>query len=208
MKRHYEYVARARQGNCDLVFLGDSITDDYRTIPGAWEFFEQRYGRWHAANFGIDGDRTQHLLWRMLNGECDGIRPRVAVILIGTNNSADDTPAAIAKGVEACVHAAQQKLPGAKILLLSLFPRGGSPRDNDKRAVIQKVNAIIANLDNGSSVRYLDLYDKFLQPDGTLTKEVMYDSLHPSLKGYHIWADAMQPLLEEMINSPATLPLQ
>ena len=195
-------MQQAAKGGVDLLFLGDSITDDYRKIPGAWAFFEERYGKDHPANFGIDGDRTQHLLFRILNGECDHIAPKVAVILIGTNNTGEDSPEAIAKGIKACVDATRQKLPTTRVLLLGLFPRGGSPENNDKRKIILRVNQLIAPLDNGDSVRFLNLYDKFLEPDGTLSKDVMYDSLHPSLRGYHIWADAMQPLLDEMMRAP------
>lgn len=201
-KRHAEYVARAAKGGINLLFLGDSITDDYRSVPGAWEFFQQRYGPYHPADFGIDGDHTQHLLYRIEAGECDHISPKVAVILIGTNNTADDSAKAIARGITACVQAAREKMPKTRILLLGLFPRGFSPMDNDKRPIIQKVNQLLAPLDNGDGVRFLNLYDRFLEPDGTLRKDVMYDGLHPSLKGYHIWADAMQPLLDEMMHAP------
>jgi lysophospholipase L1-like esterase len=206
-EKHEGYVRQAAAGNIDLLFLGDSITDDFRKVPGAWDFFQERFAKYHAANFGIDGDHTQHLLFRILNGECDHIHPRVAVILIGTNNTADDSAASIAKGIEACVNAARQKMPQTRILLLGLFPRGESPTNNDKRPVIQAVNRIIAHLDNGKTVRFLNLYDKFLAPDGRLSKQIMYDGLHPSLEGYHIWLDAMQPLLDEMMRlSPATAP--
>jgi beta-glucosidase len=206
-KRHDDYVKQATGGNIGLLFLGDSITDDFRKVPGAWDLFQERFGKYHAANFGIDRDRTQHLLFRILNGECDHIHPRVAVILIGTNNTADDSAASIAKGIGACVAAVSQKLPQTRILLLGLFPRGGSATDNDKRPVIQAVNRQIARLDNGDTVRFLNLYDKFLAPDGSLSKQIMYDGLHPSLQGYHIWLDAMQPLLEQMMRlPPATVP--
>jgi lysophospholipase L1-like esterase len=206
-KKHDDYVKQAAQGNIDLLFLGDSITDDFRKVPGAWDFFQERFAKYHAANFGIDGDHTQHLLFRILNGECDHIHPRVAVILIGTNNTADDSAAAIARGIGACVAATRQKLPQTRILLLGLFPRGGSATDNDKRPVIQAVNRQIARFDNGDTVRFLNLYDKFLAPGGSLSKQIMYDGLHPSLQGYHIWLDAMQPLLEQMMRlPPATAP--
>ncbi len=199
LARHEQFVTRAKQGEIDLLFLGDSITDDFRTVPGALDFFNQRYGQWRPANFGIDHDRTQHLLWRILNGEIQpAMKPRVAVILIGTNNTGADSPEAIARGIEECVKAVRKQLPTTKVLLLGLFPRGRYPT-TEKRAIILKVNQQIAHLDDGRNIRFLNLYDTFLQPDGELSDQVMYDHLHPSLKGYQIWVDGMQTVLDEMM---------
>jgi len=204
VKRHEGFVAIAKQGGVDVLFLGDSITDFWRNRGKA--VWERNYGAMHAANFGISGDRTQHVLWRMANGELDGIAPRVVVLMIGTNNTgfeADkvtprNTPAEAAEGVKAIVRGLRAKFPATKILLLAVFPRGEKP-DNPQRLQVAAINAIIAKLDDGRAVRYLDIGPKFLAPDGALPKDVMPDFLHPNEKGYDIWAAAIKGPLAELL---------
>ena len=200
LRKHEGFLARGKAGPIGVLFLGDSITDFW---PKARDVWQQHYGADDPANFGISGDRTQHVLWRIDHGELDGIHPKVVVLMIGTNNIGD-TAAHIAKGDEKIVAEIHQKLPDAKLLLLGIFPRGANPADHNVAAMrekIKQVNADLAKLDDGKQTRYLDIGDKFLAPDGTLPKDVMPDALHPNVKGYTIWADAMQPLLDEMLKA-------
>jgi lysophospholipase L1-like esterase len=198
LRMHQSFLKRGKQGNIGLLFVGDSITDFWRGHGKA--VWEKTYTPYDPANFGISGDRTQHLLWRIHHGELDGINPKVLVLMIGTNNIG--YPAAdIVKGDEKIVAEIHHKLPQTKLLLLGIFPRGRDPQDPDtikNREKIKQVNDELARLDDGSKTRYLDLSNKFLAPDGTLPRDIMPDGLHPSAKGYQIWADAMQPLLDEM----------
>jgi lysophospholipase L1-like esterase len=198
MNRHERYVARAKQGNVNVLFLGDSITQGWE--GNGKQVWKERYEPLHAANFGIGGDRTQHVLWRLRAGkELEGIHPKVVVLMIGTNNTGSNSPEDIAAGVTAIVQELSTQRPDAKLLLLGVFPR--SPKTGDKiRDKIKDINERIAKLDDGKLVRYLDIGDKFLEKDGSLTKEIMPDYLHLSPKGYTIWADAIQPSLDEMLN--------
>lgn len=193
---HERFVGIAKEGKTDLLFLGDSITAGW---GGKKEIWDKAFGAYRPANFGIGGDRTQHLLWRITNGELDGIKPKAAVLMIGTNNSGTDPAEGIAAGVTKIVQAIRTKLPETKILLLAVFPRGERANPNPQREKLKQVNAIIAKLDDGKNVFYLDIGEKFLQPDGTLTKEIMPDFLHLSTKGYQIWADAITPKLETLM---------
>ena len=191
---HDRFVAIAKEGKTDLVFLGDSITQGW---GGKKEIWDKAFGMYRPANFGIGGDRTQHVLWRITNGELDGIKPKAAVLMIGTNNSGSDPADGIANGVTKIVETLRAKLPDTKILLLAVFPRG--EKANPQREKLKEVNTTIAKLDDGKSVFYLDIGDKFLQPDGTLTKEIMPDYLHLSTKGYQIWADSIAAKLAELM---------
>jgi lysophospholipase L1-like esterase len=197
VKRHEGFVEIAKKGGVDLLFLGDSITDGWRS--GGKDVWEKNYGPLKAANFGIGGDQTQHVLWRLENGELDGIKPKLAVLMIGTNNLRGNTDEEIADGVKATVAELHKRTPETKLLLLGVFPRGEKAEDPN-RARIKHINSIIAQLDDGGkSVKYLDIGDKFLQPDGTLPKSIMPDGLHPNAKGYEIWVDAIAPTLQEMM---------
>ncbi len=202
--RHGGFVREAQKGGIDILFLGDSIADGWRnTGLKVWNKF---YAPRHAANFGIDGDRTQHVLWRMDHGELNGIKPKVVVLLIGTNNTGrekNDTgkirntvPETI-EGVQAVVKGLRAKLPASKILLLSILPR--CTLDDPQRAQVALVNTVIARLDDGKMVKYLDIATKFLEADGTLSGNVMPDMLHLSERGYETWAEAMEPTLAEML---------
>lgn len=194
---HDKFVLRAKEGNVDLLFLGDSITEGWATKGK--DVWAERYAKLNAANFGIGGDRTQHVLWRIENGELENIKPKVVVLMIGTNNAGANTGEEIASGVTKIVQTVRDKT-GAKVLLLGVFPRGeNAEKAVVPRAVVAKVNEIISKLDDGRNVRYLDLSDKFYEPDKSISKEIMPDYLHPNAKGYQIWADGMQPLLDEML---------
>jgi lysophospholipase L1-like esterase len=201
--RHEGFVAEAKRGGIDILFMGDSITDFWRNRGS--NVWNQYYAPRHAANFGISGDRTQHVLWRMNNGELDGIHPKVVVLMIGTNNTGKErnsntirntVPETIA-GVQAVVADIRARLPDSKILLLAIFPRG--TLDDPQRAQVDLINTVIARLDDGKMVRYLDIDPKFIEADGTLPNSIMPDLLHPNEHGYQIWADAMNPTLDEMM---------
>ncbi|MGA3162865.1 MAG: platelet-activating factor acetylhydrolase IB subunit [Verrucomicrobiota bacterium] len=201
--RHEGFMREAQKGGLDILFLGDSITDFWRNRgSNVWNKY---YAPRHAANFGIDGDRTQHVLWRMDNGELDGIKPKVVVLMIGTNNTGREkdtgkirnTVPETIEGVQAVVRELRAKLPDSKILLLAIFPRG--TLDDPQRAQVALVNTVIAKLDDGKMVRYLDIDPKFLEADGTLPKNIMPDLLHPNERGYQIWAAAMEPTLDEIL---------
>ena len=200
MKLHESFLERAKKP-IDLLFLGDSITQGWggkdKDGKGPAEVWERYYAPRNAANFGIGGDRTQHVLWRLDNGEVDGISPKVAVLMIGTNNAGTNSAEEIAEGVTAIVKKLQDKLPSTKILLLGVFPRSQNP---DKvRAKLDEVNATIKKLDDGKTVHYLDIGPAFLEEDKSISKEIMPDFLHLSRKGYRIWADAIEPTLSKLL---------
>jgi len=176
-----------------LVFDGDSITDYWKgTGKAVWE---ERYGKLNAFDFGISGDRTQHVLWRLTQGQVDGIHPKLIALMIGTNNLGNNTVEEIADGVKTIVADYQKRCPEATILLQAIFPRAEQPTD-PARAKIKAINEVISKLGDDKKVIYIDFGDKFLNPDGTMSKEIMPDFLHPSAKGYQIWADAIQPIID------------
>jgi lysophospholipase L1-like esterase len=215
VKRHEAFVAMAKRGGIDLLFLGDSITDawggeGHNPKAAGTKIFEKEFVPLKAANFGIGGDRTQHVLWRLQNGELDGIQPKVVMLMIGTNNSNrnDNTAQEIAAGVTAIVKEIHQRSPKTKVLLLGIFPRatGKTPEANQAQMdKIKQVNTTIAKLDDGGkTVRYLDIGSKFQAPDGSLPRSIMPDQLHLSEKGYRIWADAVKGPIQELLGGSKT----
>ena len=203
IKRHEGFAQEAQRGGIDILFMGDSITDFWRNRGS--NVWNQCYAPRHAANFGISGDRTQHVLWRMDHGELDGIHPKVVVLMIGTNNTGKEndhqtprnTVPETAEGVRAVVNGIRARLPDSKVLLLAIFPRG--TLDDPQRVQVALINTLIAKLDDGRMVKFLDIGPKFLEFDGTLPRSIMPDLLHPNAKGYQIWADTMEPTLDEML---------
>jgi lysophospholipase L1-like esterase len=194
IKRHEGFVARAKKGDVEILFMGDSITDGWRHQ----RLWKEKYVPMKAVDFGIGGDRTEHVLWRMKNGECQGIKPKVVVLMIGTNNMGHNSAPEIVEGITAIVNDFRARLPESKILLLAIFPRGEKP-DDPVRKMIADVNREIERLDDGKWVKYLDIGGKFLDAKGDLPTDVMPDFLHPNAKGYQIWADAMDPTLQAML---------
>jgi lysophospholipase L1-like esterase len=197
MKKHEEFLERGKQP-IGVLFLGDSITEGW--LGGGKEVWK-RYDQYQSANFGIGGDRTQHVLWRIFNGELANIKPKVTVLMIGTNNLKDDEPDQISEAIETIV-AILRNETHTKVLLLGIFPRGSDPNSADTqmfRGKIAKINERIAKLDDGKNIKYLDISKVFLEPDGSISKAIMKDGLHPGAEGYKRWADAMQPTLEEML---------
>ena len=185
--------AHAGAGSIKLVFDGDSITDGWqRTGKAVWD---EHYSKLDAFDFGIGGDRTQHVLWRLAQGQVEGVHPKLIALMIGTNNTGTNTVEEIADGVKAIVADYQKRCPQAVILLQAIFPRSEQPTD-PVRAKIKAINEIISKLGDDKKVIYIDFGDKFLNPDGTMSREIMPDFLHPSPKGYQIWADAIQPIID------------
>lgn len=196
-EKHQADIDRKDEGPVDLLFLGDSITQGWNE-NAVWQ---EHYADKHSANFGIGGDTTQEVLWRITEGGAlDGIAPDVAVLLIGTNNigRANTTMADIARGVAKIVSTVQEKSPITKVLVLGVFPRSRGA-DDRARGQVKEINEIVAKLDNGTTIRYLDIGDSFLEEDGSLTREVSRDALHLTDEGYKRWAEAMNPLLTEML---------
>ncbi len=203
-QRHDSMNTRVKEGDVGLLFIGDSITQGWENEgKDAWAEF---YGPRKAVNLGIGGDRTQHVLWRLDHGNLDGLdqpksegkaTPKLAVLMIGTNNSngADNTAREIADGQIAIVKKLREKLPQMQVLVLAIFPRGEKP--NPQREKNAEASALVKKeVGDGKEVRFLDIGDKFLEKDGTLTKEIMPDFRHLSPKGYRIWAEAVEPEVE------------
>jgi lysophospholipase L1-like esterase len=184
----------------DLIFDGDSITDFWEGTGKA--IWTQHYVPLNAFDFGISGDRTENVLWRLQHHQVDNLHPKLVVLLIGTNNLGGNTPEQIADGVKAIVNEYSQLCPDAGILVLGVFPRDEKPTD-PARGKIKVINQIISQLADGKNISYLDFGDKLLQPDGTLSKDVLYDFLHPSPKGYQIWVDAIQPTIDKYFPAAA-----
>jgi len=185
--------ARKEAAGIQIVFDGDSITDFWQTKGKA--VWTERYGKLGAFDFAISGDRTENVLWRLHAGQLDGLKPKLVVLMIGTNNLSTNTADQITEGVTTIVGEYRKLCPDAVILLQAIFPRGASP-SNPVRDEIKSINAHIAKLQDGKKILYLDFGDKFLAADGTLSREIMPDFLHPSAKGYEIWADAIQPVID------------
>jgi lysophospholipase L1-like esterase len=189
--------AKEHPGSYDIEFIGDSITDFWES--GGKSVWEEYYGHRKVINMGVLGDRTQHVLWRFEQGQLDGIKARVAVVMIGTNNSnnKDNTEAEILEGVTAVVNQLRIRQPDTKILLLGIFPRGRT--FSEQRGKILQVNEALARLDDGRHIFYLDIGSQFLENDGFISKDIMPDYLHPSVAGYKIWAAAIEPKIKELL---------
>ena len=188
---------RVGQGDVDLIFVGDSITQGWE--GNGKEVWQEYYGGRHAVNLGFSGDRTQHVLWRFDNGNIDGISPKAAVVMIGTNNSngEDNTSEEIAEGIIAICEQIRVELPKTKILVLAIFPRGAEP--NPQREKNAKSNEIVSRIADDEMIFYLDIGGEFLEPDQTISDEIMYDYLHLTAKGYQIWAEAIEGKVAELM---------
>ena len=209
-KRHESFNEISKKGEAELVFLGDSITHGWESKGKA--VWDKTWAPLKAANFGIGGDRTEHVLWRLEHGNFDGLKPKEIVLMIGTNNTGHQgrpqkelngatyqcTPQQTAEGVKAILAKLQQKCPDAKILVLAIFPRG--PNKDDKyRQQNEAVNAIVKGYADDKKVFFLDIGAKFLEADGTLSKNIMPDLLDPIAQGYQIWADAIEAKVKELL---------
>jgi lysophospholipase L1-like esterase len=195
MKAHEGFLEALKPGTAEVIFIGDSITQGWAG-PGK-AIWDRYYAPRKAVGLGIGGDRTQHVLWRLDHGELDGISPKAAVVMIGTNNITSNSPDEIAAGIKLIVARLRDRLPKTKVLLLGVFPR--SPKPDAIRDRVRAVNDAIKPLGDGKSVKYLDISPSFVNPDGTISKEIMPDSLHLSPKGYRLWAEAIEPTLWELM---------
>jgi lysophospholipase L1-like esterase len=204
-KKHEGNLEVAKQGDVDILFMGDSITDFWRNTEGNFAgrpVLDKYFGNLKVANFGIAGDTTQGVLYRLQHGEGQGFSPKAVMLMIGTNNTGRNTAAEIAEGVGAVVLELQKDFPKARILLLGIFPRGTA--NDPVRATIDQINAIIARLHDGDRVAYLDIGPKFLDAAGNIPKDVMSDGLHPTTKGYEIWAEAVKEPLARLMEGSST----
>jgi lysophospholipase L1-like esterase len=192
----------------DIYFEGDSITrrwgaGDYPNLLANWN---TNFHGWNAGDFGWGADRIQNILWRLENGELDGVNPKIIVLLAGINNvgsvPGDDAKVEdITRGIQAVLAVCQQKAPGATIILTAIFPR------NDNLAVIPTINRIndrLAQLADGEKIRFLNVNDKLADREGKLFDGMMNaaDKLHPTVKGYQVWADGLKPIFTELLGPP------
>ncbi len=207
---HTQLLEKAKQGRIDVYFEGDSITrrwgaNDYPEFLVNWN---QNFFGWNAANFAWGADTTQNILWRLNDGELDGVHPKIIVLLAGTNNIGNDVIPGrkkskvedTTKGIEAIIRIMRAKAPEATIIVMGIFPR------NDITGVIPTINEINRNLSrlaDGKKIRYLNINDKLADSDGRLFDGMTTDKLHPSIKAYQIWADALKPVFHELLGPPA-----
>jgi lysophospholipase L1-like esterase len=189
--------ARENPGVYDIAFIGDSITQGWEGAgKNVWQKY---YGKRKCINFGVGGDRTQHVLWRFEHGQLVGIKAKAVVLMIGTNNSNkdDNTEADILEGVQAIVKQIRERLPDTKIILCSIFPRGKT--FSTQRGKILQVNQALEKLDDGKSILYADFGSKMIETDGSISTGMMRDALHPGERGYEIWAAAIEPKLRQVL---------
>ena len=201
-ERHAECVTLMKSRQPEIVMLGDSITHFWGGEPvggrrtGAEEWDRFFAGR-RVVNLGFGWDRTENVLWRLTHGEFDHVNPKVVVVMIGTNNMDLNTPDETAAGISAICEELHRRAPAAHILLLGIFPRGAKP--DATRQKVAAVNERIARLDGRDGVTYLDVGKGLLEADGSISSDVMYDFLHPTAKGYALWAAAMEPTLKRLL---------
>jgi len=195
--RHKAVNERLKQGNADLLFIGDSITHGWESTGK--EIWDTYYAPRNAVNMGFSGDRTQHVLWRLDNLNLEGLSPRLAIIMIGTNNSNgnDNTAEEIADGIITICQRLRTKLPKTKILLLAIFPRNAGPSPQRQKNV--KAGLLASKIADGKMIHYLDINSRFLTKDGLLTRDIMPDYLHPNKAGYKIWAEAIEPKVAKLM---------
>lgn len=211
--KHSNNLEVAKRGDIDVLFMGDSITDFWRNAPRnvnsngvanqcGKAVFDKYFSSMKVANFGIAGDTTQGVLWRLQHGEGQGIKPKAVMLMIGTNNTGGrgggNTASEIALGVADVVFELRKDFPDAKILLLAIFPRG-NPSDSARKKITE-INGIISGLNDNQHVFYRDIGSIFLSSDGTISTEIMNDRLHPTSKGYELWAQAVKDTLASWLN--------
>lgn len=207
---HEQLLEKAKKGRIDVYFAGDSITrrwgaTDYPDFLANWK---ENFHGWNAANFGWGGDTVQNVLWRLTNGELDKVNPKVIVVMAGTNNIGGRLPAnaeeskvsEVIDGLKAVLDVCREKAPDAVVILMGITPRNDNPKAKE---VIDKVNAGLERMADGKKVRYLDINEKLADKDGKLLEGMSPDRLHLSAKGYQVWADALKPVLKELLGPPA-----
>lgn len=199
-ERHEAKLKEKASRRVDLVFIGDSITHgwDGSFRPGPERVWSAYYGDRNALNLGFSGDRTEHVLWRLEHGEVEGLAPRAAVLMIGTNNigHGGQTVEETAAGVAAVCRSIRSKMPGAKLILLAVFPR--RDKGSEVAAKVEDLNRRIAALGRDAGIMFLDINRALLESDGSLSREIMYDLLHPGPVGYVRWAEALEPAMRRV----------
>jgi beta-glucosidase len=206
MRMHKANLERHKQGPVDLLFIGDSITAGW--LGRGKEIWEAKYAKLNTANFGIGGDRTENILWRIGQGELDNVKPKVVVLMIGTNNSHANTPAQIAAATGKILDQIKTKLPETRVLLVSMTPRGARTNsqgqlDDGVRTgtTVRETNQLTQKFADGDRVRWLDLTPAFTDAEGKPSAALLYDQLHPNAEGYAAWDKAMWPVLDEMLKA-------
>jgi len=208
---HAELVEKAKQGRIDVYFIGDSITRRWGALdyPQFLEHWKANFFGWNAANFGWGGDRIRNILWRLENGELDGVRPKVFVILAGTNDvgmdpGGENEIAGITSGLKAVLDVCQRRVPDAVIVLTAIFPRNVNMA---AVPVIERINRNLAGFADGRKVRFISINDQIADREGRLHDGMTVDRLHPTVKAYQIWADALKPIFTEILGPPAATDL-
>ncbi|HOY23215.1 MAG TPA: GDSL-type esterase/lipase family protein [Cellvibrio sp.] len=199
MPRHLQKLEEVKtKKNAQVIFIGDSITQGWE--KDGFNVWNHNYAQYNAVALGFGGDRTENVLWRLQQGEVDGLNPKVAVLMFGTNNTGhrQETPKTTAAGIKRNLEELQQRLPNTKILLLAVFPRDEKP-DGELRQINNRVNAIISGFADNKKIFFLDINKSFLDANGVLSKTIMPDLLHPNEQGYEIWAKAMEPTLKNLL---------
>ena len=210
MTRHHMNVARAREGGIDLYLAGDSLTDLWCERFGP--HFEKTFGRWRTANFAISGDRTEHVLWRLENGELEGVKPRAVMLCIGTNNLpslqgiyAAKTPEEVASGVRAILAIFAREQSQAKVLLVGPPPRedrleAAPPAvKEDLNPKLRELHGLLRPMADGVRVKFVEFFDRYLDERGRLNDGMLFDRLHPDVGGYDVWAQAILPTLNDWL---------
>jgi lysophospholipase L1-like esterase len=213
MKAHEQLLAKKSAGRIDVYFVGDSITRRWGASDAAYTDlyanWKANFHGWNAGNFAWGADETQHMLWRLQNGELDGVNPKVVVVMAGTNNVGNATPLgdvraraeSVARGVSAIVREIRQRAPGAVVVLTGITARDDNPA---VMPVIDQANDLIGRLADGKTVRYININSKLALPNGRLREGMAHDGLHLTTRAYQIWADALKPILMEILGPPAS----
>lgn len=199
LPRHEQKLEEIKaRKDAQVIFIGDSITQGWE--KDGFNVWNHNYAKYNAVALGFGGDRTENVLWRLLHGEVDGLNPKVAVLMFGTNNTGhrQEKPEFTAAGIKRDIEELQKRLPNTKILLLAIFPRGEKP-DDGLRLINKDINTLIAQFADNKKVFFLDINKAFLDENGVLPKTIMPDLLHPNEQGYEIWAKAMEPTLLKLL---------
>jgi lysophospholipase L1-like esterase len=213
---HGQLVEKAARGGIDIYFEGDSITRRWGTSDTQYRDFldnwRHNFFGWNAANFGWGADTVQNILWRLTNGELDGVHPKAIVLLAGTNN-VGETPRRgvdevvvrdVVDGIRASLDVMREKAPGATVIVTGITPRRDRDGGTSVMPTIGAINRRLAALADGRRIRYVDINDKLADANGALRDGVSLDGLHLSVTGYQIWADALKPIFTELLGAPAT----
>lgn len=207
---HQQMLENLKKGRIDVYFAGDSITRRWRATdyPQFLANWNENFFGWNAADFGWGGDTIQNILWRLKNGELEGVHPKIVVLLAGTNNlgnrpASDAKVSEIVKGTRTLLDTIREQAPEATIILMGILPRNDGADRAALMASIDKINAQIALFADGKMIRYLNINDKLADQEGKLIEGMTVDRLHLSVKGYQVWADALKPLFTELLGAPA-----